>query len=209
LTVDSADSERFVPEAFFAHAAECLARPVAGEAADDYGLNPSMSAFASYRDAAVLVPVLDRSPLTMLFTLRTPRLSTHAGQVSFPGGKIDATDANPAAAALREAWEEVGLDPNAVQIVGTLAPYRTGTGFRIVPVLGRVQPPQAFRINHDEVAEIFEVPVAALLAPGALKRTSRTFGERERYFYEGTFAGHVIWGATAGIIVGLARLLYG
>src|ERR1019366_9382505 len=89
VTNDSRDSADFAPQAFFAHAAGRLAAPVEREANDDYGLNPGMPAHATYRDAAVLIPVLDRSPLTMLFTLRTPRLSSHAGQVSFPGGKID------------------------------------------------------------------------------------------------------------------------
>jgi 8-oxo-dGTP pyrophosphatase MutT (NUDIX family) len=188
-------------EAFFALAAERLKTPAAAAAAGDHELNPDMMArLPAYRDAAVLIPVMARTAPTVLFTRRTPRLSAHAGQIAFPGGKIDPTDASPSAAALREAHEEVGLDPATVMVIGVLEPYLTGTGFRVVPVLGRVVPPLHFALNHAEVAEIFEVPLAFMLAPENLRRTSRLLGGRERHFYEMDYDGHNIWGATAGII---------
>jgi 8-oxo-dGTP pyrophosphatase MutT (NUDIX family) len=204
------DRSRFAPEVFFAHAAERLASPTTGRApSGDHALNPGMALGPPYRDAAVLIPVLTRTPLSVLFTLRTPRLAAHAGQVSFPGGKIDPADADPAAAALREAEEEIGLDRNSVTVIGTGDPYLTGTGFRVVPIVGRVTPPASFRVNRDEVAEIFEVPLPVLMTPGNLLRKSRVFGGRERQFYEMEYAGHIIWGATAGIIMGLYNRLYG
>jgi 8-oxo-dGTP pyrophosphatase MutT (NUDIX family) len=204
---DSAAVARLTGAAFLARALRRLAavHPVA--ATGDHTLNPGMTPRNDYRDAAVLIPVIDRAPLSVLFTLRTPRLTAHAGQVSFPGGKIDATDASAAEAALREAHEEIGLDPASVTVIGEMAPYLTGTGFRVAPVLGLVAPPQSFHINHDEVAEIFEVPLAVLLAPGAMQRKTRLLGGRERSFYEMEFGGHVIWGATAGMIVALTGLL--
>jgi 8-oxo-dGTP pyrophosphatase MutT (NUDIX family) len=196
--------------AFFARAAARLAVParVANAPSGDHALNPGMPVGVSYRDAAVLIPVLTRSPPSVLFTLRTPRLAAHAGQVSFPGGKIDPLDHDPVAAALRESEEEIGLDPASVTVVGALDPYLTATGFRIVPVLGRVTPPPSFRVNPEEVAEIFEVPLAVLMTPGRLARKSRVLGDRERHFYEMEYAGHTIWGATAGIIMSLYHRLY-
>jgi 8-oxo-dGTP pyrophosphatase MutT (NUDIX family) len=202
------DSSLLDPEAFFARARERL-RLTAGGGGGDHVLNPGMTTQPSYRDAAVLIPVIARSPLSVLFTLRTPRLAAHAGQVAFPGGKIDPGDASPAAAALREAEEEIGLDPKSVTLIGQLDPYLTATGFRIAPVLARIDPPQAFRINRDEVEEIFEVPLAVLMRQGAMRRSSRVFGGRERHFYELEFEGHTIWGATAGIIVNLYQRVFG
>jgi 8-oxo-dGTP pyrophosphatase MutT (NUDIX family) len=204
------DSSLREPDAFFARAGERLRSTVTGKGGGgDHVLNPGMTSQPAYRDAAVLIPVIARSPLSVLFTLRTPRLSAHAGQVAFPGGKIDPGDASAAAAALREAEEEIGLDPKSVTVIGELDPYLTATGFRIVPVLARIEPPQAFRINHDEVQEIFEVPLAVLMRQGALRRSSRLFGGRERHFYEMEFEGHTIWGATAGIIVNLYQRIFG
>jgi 8-oxo-dGTP pyrophosphatase MutT (NUDIX family) len=205
------DSARFEHEAFFARAAARLAAPsaMASAVGGDHALNPGMPLGGSYRDAAVLIPVLTRAPLSVLFTLRTPRLAAHAGQVSFPGGKIDPADPDPAAAALREAEEEIGLDPKSATVIGALDPYLTGTGFRVVPVLARVAPPAAFRVNPEEVAEIFEVPLAVLMRPGGLVPKSRVLGGRERHFYEMEYGGHIIWGATAGIIMSLYHRLYG
>jgi 8-oxo-dGTP pyrophosphatase MutT (NUDIX family) len=207
--VTFADTDRFEPEAFFARAARRLDRGAPAASDGDHILNPGIAAPAVYKDAAVLVPVLARSPLSVLLTIRTPRLSSHAGQVAFPGGKIDPNDRSPAAAALREAEEEVGLDPRAVEVIGQLDPYLTATGYRVVPVLGRVTPPQVFRLNHDEVEEIFEVPLSFLMTPRNVLRKSRVLGGRERQFYQLEFAGRIIWGATAGIIVGLYQRMFG
>jgi 8-oxo-dGTP pyrophosphatase MutT (NUDIX family) len=199
---------RFEPDAFFRRAAERLGTG-GRTAGGDHILNPGIVSDVAYKDAAVLVPVLARSPLSVLFTLRTPRLSAHAGQVAFPGGKMDPRDPTPAAAALRETEEEIGLDPRGVTLVGELDPYLTATGYRVVPVLGRVTPPQEFRLNHDEVEEIFEVPLSFLMTPANLQRKSRVLAGRERHFYELEYQGHTIWGATAGIIAALYRRMFG
>jgi 8-oxo-dGTP pyrophosphatase MutT (NUDIX family) len=203
------DLSLFEPAAFFARAAERLRGSARRAGGGDHILDPRIATRPSYRDAAVLIPVMARSPLSVLFTLRTPRLSAHAGQVAFPGGKIDQSDASPTAAALREAEEEIGLDPKSVTVIGALDPYLTATGFRVLPVLGRVQPPPAFRLNHDEVEEIFEVPLATLMTPDKMRQSSRVLGGRERHFYELEFEGHTIWGATAGIIVNLYQRMFG
>jgi 8-oxo-dGTP pyrophosphatase MutT (NUDIX family) len=162
------------------------------------------------RRAAVLVPIVDDGgPLRLLLTRRTEDLPTHAGQVAFPGGLVEPGEEDPIRTALREAEEEIGLDPKSVTVVGALDPYLTATGFRVFPVLGRVQPPQAFRLNHDEVEEVFEVPLATLMTPHKMRQSSRVLGGRERHFYELEFEGHTIWGATAGIIVNLYQRMFG
>lgn len=161
------------------------------------------------RDAAVLIPIVDRRPdATVLLTRRTDTLATHAGQIAFPGGKIDADDADPIACALREAEEEVGLRRDAVVLLGCLPPFLTGTGFRIFPVLARIDPDYDLRLNSDEVAEAFEVPLAFLMDAANHRRASRVFNGVERQFYEMPFGGHYIWGATAGIIRALYERIY-
>jgi 8-oxo-dGTP pyrophosphatase MutT (NUDIX family) len=176
----------------------------------DHILNPDLLLDgAAYRDAAVLIPVVAHEPeASVILTVRTAQLSSHAGQIAFPGGKIDAGDADPAAAALREAEEEIGLDPAAVTVVGALAPYLSRTGYRVVPVLARVEPGAALRLNPDEVAEAFEVPLAFLMNAANHVRGSRVFLGRERYFYEMPFGERYIWGVTAGIIRGLYEQVY-
>ncbi|MCC6735070.1 MAG: CoA pyrophosphatase [Bauldia sp.] len=157
------------------------------------------------RDAAVLMPVVDRRPdAAILLTRRTETLSTHAGQIAFPGGKVDPADADPVACALREAEEEIGLPPSAVEVLGCLPPFLTGTGFRVFPVLARIEPGYRLALNPAEVADAFEVPLAFLMDAGNHRRGSRVFNGVERSFYEMPFGGHYIWGVTAGII----RILY-
>lgn len=172
----------------------------------DHAMNPDLKLPAeSYRDAAVLIPVVAREPeATVILTERTSHLAAHAGQIAFPGGKIDPEDRGPAAAALREASEEIGLDAGLVAVVGYLDPYLSRTGYRIVPVVGRVEPGFSLAVNRDEVAETFEVPLSFLLDPANHRRASRIFAGRERYFYEMPFGERYIWGVTAGIV----RALY-
>ena len=125
------------------------------------------------RPAAVLVGVVDRSEPTVLLTRRTPDLSNHAGQIAFPGGKIDPHDATPVDAAVREAHEEVGLDRAVIDPIGYLDLYLTFSGFRILPAVARISPDYAMQINPKEVADAFEVPLAFLMAPGNHQRHSR------------------------------------
>jgi 8-oxo-dGTP pyrophosphatase MutT (NUDIX family) len=203
-------ASRFAPERFFGDAARALSRG-AEEPGGDHILNPDLAAApATYRDAAVLIPVVAREPeATVIMTLRTAHLPSHAGQIAFPGGKIDPGDASPAQAALREAQEEIGLERTSVSVIGALAPYLSRTGYRIVPVLGRVDPGYAFRANPDEVADVFEVPLAFLMDPANHRRATRVFRGRERAFYEIPFGERYIWGVSAGIIRGLWERIYG
>lgn len=156
------------------------------------------------RPAAVLIPVVERDQPTVLLTQRSPNLSSHAGQISFPGGKIDATDRSPLDAALREAEEEVGLDRKFVEPIGYLDLYATGLGFRILPTLARVKPDFDLRINAAEVDDAFEVPLAFLMNPENHQVHSKEFRGMERSYYAMPFAERYIWGATAGIL----RVLY-
>ena len=209
--VTAIDHHLTLPQAFFARAAEqLLAEPPSGPATGEQVLNPGLFADESgFRDAAVLVPLIaHETGLTALLTLRTPDLAVHGGQIAFPGGKIDPSDENPAAAALREAREEVGLDPAGVTIVGYLDRYLTGTGYRITPVVGRVAPDPMLALNPQEVQEAFEVPLTFLMDPRNHRRGSRVFRGRERHFYEMPFEGRYIWGITAGIIRGLYERMF-
>jgi 8-oxo-dGTP pyrophosphatase MutT (NUDIX family) len=156
------------------------------------------------RPAAVLIPVVDHNEPTVLLTQRSPNLSEHAGQIAFPGGKIDATDKSPRDAALREAWEEVGLDRSFVDPIGYLDVYGTGFGFRILPTVARVKPGFKLTINHSEVVDAFEVPLSFLMNPQNHQIHSKEFRGMERSYYAMPFAERYIWGATAGIL----RVLY-
>ena len=160
--------------------------------------------------AAVLVPVIERPEgLTVLFTQRTAHLNDHAGQVSFPGGRCEVTDASPVFTALRETEEEIGLAPELIEILGILSEYRTGTGFSVTPVVGLVRPPFDLHPDSFEVAEVFETPLAFLLDPANHQRHSMEIGGVLRHYYAMPYEGHFIWGATAGMLVSLHRLLYG
>jgi 8-oxo-dGTP pyrophosphatase MutT (NUDIX family) len=157
------------------------------------------------RPAAVLIPVVDHDDEpTVLLTQRSPHLSSHAGQISFPGGKIDATDASPLDAALREAEEEVGLKRDFIEPIGYLDLYGTAFGFRILPTVARVKPGFKLTINEGEVVDAFEVPLAFLMNPENHQIHSKEFRGMERSYYAMPFAERYIWGATAGIL----RVLY-
>jgi 8-oxo-dGTP pyrophosphatase MutT (NUDIX family) len=156
------------------------------------------------RPAAVLIPVVDHDEPTVLLTQRSAHLNEHAGQIAFPGGKIDATDRSPLDAALREAEEEVGLDRSFVDPIGYLDLYGTGFGFRILPTVARVKPGFKLTINHSEVDDAFEVPLSFLMNPANHQVHSKEFRGMERSYYAMPFAERYIWGATAGIL----RVLY-
>jgi len=158
--------------------------------------------------AAVLVPIVTHaSGLTVLLTRRTAHLETHAGQISFPGGRVEPVDDSPVAAALRETEEEIGLPRRHVRLIGTLDTYVTRTGFEVTPVVGLISPPLSLILDAFEVAEAFEAPLDFFLEPGSLQRHSRQFEGRERHFYVYPFNDHFIWGATAGMLVNLSELL--
>jgi len=161
------------------------------------------------RAAAVLVPVVDHPEPSVLLTLRTSDLPSHGGQVAFPGGKIDAADASPLAAALREAHEEVGLGPELIEPIGYLDLYLTFTGFRILPVLARVIPNYELRINASEVADAFEVPLAFVMDEANHARKSRDWKGVTRHYYEMPYQQRYIWGVTAGILRNLYEKIYG
>ncbi len=156
------------------------------------------------RPAAVLIPVVERTQPTVLLTQRAAHLNDHAGQISFPGGKIDATDASPLDAALREAEEEIGLSRQFIDPIGYLDLYATGFGFRILPTVARVRPGFKLRINQAEVDDAFEVPLAFLMNPANHQVHSKEFRGMERSYYAMPFEERYIWGATAGIL----RVLY-
>ena len=159
--------------------------------------------------AAVLVPVVTHPEgLSVLFTLRTPHLSAHAGQVSFPGGRVEPGDEDEAAAALRETEEEIGLRPDQIRLIGRLDTYVTRTGFRIHPLVGFVAPPLALVPDPQEVADVFEVPLDFLIDPANRRRESRLYQGRERFFWAIPYDGRYIWGATAGMVVNLSELLW-
>src|SRR3954470_2926468 len=160
------------------------------------------------RPAAVLVPVVDHAEPGVLLTMRTSDLPSHANQIAFPGGKIDATDATPLAAALREADEEIGLSATLVEPIGYLDLYLTFTGFRILPVVARVIPNYELKINASEVADAFEVPLAFVMDEANHKRNSRDWKGVTRHYYEMPFGQRYIGGGTAGILVNLYEKIY-
>jgi 8-oxo-dGTP pyrophosphatase MutT (NUDIX family) len=171
------------------------------------GLVHAPLAAEDYWPSAVLVPLeVGRG---VWLTLRANRLSRHAGQVAFPGGRIEAFDASPEAAALREASEEIGLRQEDVTILGRMDDYITGTGFHMIPVLALVTPGSQFVASADEVAAVFCLPFADLLDPAAPQQRTAFFRGHERQFWVWPKAEHLIWGATAEILVQLARRLRG
>lgn len=179
-----------------------------GEIDGDFQLNPDLRdsiITGAKKKAAVLIGLVERGQeIKVILTQRTDKLSTHSGQVAFPGGKIDTDDASPESAALREAWEEIGLDINEVEIIARLPDYYTGSGFIIAPVLGVVSAEADFEINTEEVDFMFEVPLQFFMNWKNHTISSKNFNGGERHYYEMPYEGHYVWGVTAGII----RVLY-
>jgi 8-oxo-dGTP pyrophosphatase MutT (NUDIX family) len=174
----------------------------------DHRLNPDLRHLIvrpGLRDAAVLIGVVDHGEgATVLLTKRTETMRSHSGQIAFPGGRIDPTDATPEAAALRETLEEIGVGADDIELVGRLPDYVTGSGYRIAPVLGVVSPNAFLTLNADEVEDAFEVPLAFLMDEANHRQESRIWQDRERFYYTMPYGDRFIWGVTAGII----RILY-
>jgi 8-oxo-dGTP pyrophosphatase MutT (NUDIX family) len=192
-----------VPAALDDHAAEAVR--------GDLDLDPVLwerAGVKATRPAAVLIPVVDRADPAVLLTLRT-ELPSHPGQIAFPGGKIDPRDATPAAAALREAEEEIGLTHQLIDPIGYLDLYLTFSGYRILPTLARVSPDYRLRLNEHEVADAFEVPLAFLMDAQNHALHSRDWKGIERKYYAMPFGERYIWGVTAGILRNLYERIYG
>ncbi len=192
-----------------------LARAASDEVAPDLGdhiLNPELTLLLEgtrKRDAAVLVPVVDRADgATLILTTRSNALRKHSGQIAFPGGSVDPADASPEAAATRESFEEIGLAPEFVETLGRLPRYATTTGYRITPVIGIVRPGFRLAPNPDEVADVFEVPLSFLMDAANHAKESRVWNGIERFFYVMPFGERYIWGVTAGIIRSLFERFY-
>ncbi|HEY6833749.1 MAG TPA: CoA pyrophosphatase [Pseudolabrys sp.] len=177
----------------------------------DHDADPVMQKIAQVRPirpAAVLVPIVDHPEPTILLTQRAQHLPDHPGQVSFPGGKIDKTDATPLDSALREAQEEIGLDRSFVQPLGYLDLYMTTLGYRIVPTIARVKPGFELTLNIAEVDNVFEVPLAFVMDRANVQRHSRDWQGMTRHYYAITFGERYIWGVTAGILCNLYDRIY-
>ncbi len=174
----------------------------------DYYLNEGMKNTLitnAIKPAAVLIGLIAReSGVNVILTKRAETLNNHSGQIAFPGGRIDDEDASEEAAALREAWEEIGLDINEVEVMGRLPNYHTGSGYRVAPVIGFVREGADFKINPDEVDYMFEVPLSFLMDEANHQKTSKTWNDQERFFYAIPYGEYYIWGVTAGMI----RVLY-
>lgn len=174
-----------------------LSPPISGDF-EDTGLTGT--------PAAVLIAIIDRAEPGMILTVRREDMRTHAGQIAFPGGRLDPGE-NATAAALREASEELGLDPVAVQVVGPLQLYRTITGYAVTPIVAVVPPDLPLAPHEAEVADWFEAPLAYLIDPANQSRKSVMVEGQERHYYEIMWEGRRIWGATAAMIVNLSRQL--
>ncbi len=180
----------------------------AGTRRGDADLNPGMAVEGPLSSAAVLAPlVLHDGGVTVLLTRRADHLIHHPGQISFPGGRVEPDDDGPETTALREPEEEIGLRPDRAEIVGRLDVYVTRTGFQVTPVVALLRPPLDLRPDPQEVAAIFEVPLAVVLEAANYRRHSRMHEGRRRWFYAVSHGEHYIWGATAGMLVNLRQRL--
>jgi 8-oxo-dGTP pyrophosphatase MutT (NUDIX family) len=193
---------------------EAIFDPRSGQALgpSDWDLNPELkgdlAVMPPARAAAVLVPIMVRPALTVLLTQRSLSLKNHAGQVSFPGGRVDPEDNSALDAALREAWEEIGLPAGHVEPLGYLDSYRTGTGFLIVPVVGLVRPGFTLALDSREVSDAFEVPLEFLMDPANHRKESREWRGRRRFSYAMPYRERYIWGATAGMLKNMQQRLF-
>lgn len=160
----------------------------------------SIAAGRDYRRAAVLVPIVAGATLSLLLTQRTSHLTSHAGQISFPGGRVEETDVDLVATALREADEEIGLARDRVEVIGTLPKYYTVSNYEVTPVVALVHPPFELAVDPNEVAEAFEVPLDFILDPANHQRRSRPWEGRTRHFYAIPYGPRFIWGATAAML---------
>ncbi|MBT3701549.1 MAG: CoA pyrophosphatase [Alphaproteobacteria bacterium] len=195
---------------------ERLTGSVNGAGKSDFDLNPSLwlegqeIKEADLKSAAVLVPLVERPEgLTVLLTKRTDHLHNHAGQISFPGGRVEPEDENAIETALRETHEEIGVGREHIEIIAEIDTYRTGTGYRITPVVGFVSPEYILQIDEFEVAEVFEVPLSFLMNPTNHHRRSAVYKGIERHFYVMPYENRDIWGATAGMLVALHARIAG
>ena len=216
MIADRKDIERFLPAAIEKRARAKL-YPEVRLAPEDLahsdhhiaGMSPDSAALALSRPAAVLVPIVARPEgATLLLTRRSAALRQHAGQIAFPGGKIDDTDDGPLGAAVREAQEEIGLSASDIMPLGYLGPYFSTTGFRITPVVAMVAPDAALSLNPVEVDAVFETPLPFLMDPANHLLHEREWKGAMRRYFAMPFGDHYIWGVTAGIIRMLWLRLY-
>ncbi len=194
-----------------AHIQAALALPPLGERSD-FDLNPDVKAALmpgmAQRPAAVLCGLVERDGgLHVVLTRRAAHLNQHAGQIAFPGGKVDEIDPSPLATALREASEEIGLGEDRVEIIGTLDPYQTSTGFRVTPFVGVIDPRWRALPDPDEVEEVFETPLDFLMDPANRVRHHHDRQGTRRHYYAMPWGEYYIWGATAGMLKGLSDRL--
>jgi 8-oxo-dGTP pyrophosphatase MutT (NUDIX family) len=207
----------FLPETVFSNAKLRLSLQLSAEALDgdtipsegDHRLNPLFPTdVAGVRAAAVLIPlVADQGEVRIILTQRASDLPVHSGQIAFPGGKIEAGE-DPVTAALREAEEEIGLNARHIEPIGFLEPYLSGSGFRIIPVVAKVEPPFNLAVNPAEVAEAFEVPFGFLMDEANHEMRSMEWNGGMRQFYAMPYGERYIWGVTAGILRNLYERLY-
>jgi 8-oxo-dGTP pyrophosphatase MutT (NUDIX family) len=171
--------------------------------------NPWITGDGTLKPAAVLVPLVAReNGMTVLLTRRTSHLNNHAGQISFPGGRVDDNDRDAEHTALRETEEEIGLDSRQIDIVGRLEDYIVGTGYLVSPIVGMIEPPFDLDPHDHEVAEVFEAPLDYVLDPDNFERHSRQYEGSERFYFAVTWGDYYIWGATAGMLRNLSSIIW-